>query len=295
MRFPIISPAGARLLPPLALSCREGCEKRDHLRLPSPKSVLRHACPVVLEAVLAPLALFYLVLVTAGFRGALVAALVWSYLAFGRRVRKGERVSTMLLLGVTLLTLRTVISFITGSSFLYFIQPTVTAVLIALVLIASAFVGRPFTERFAHDFCPIGPDLLARPSVRRFFVRVSILWATALLVNAGIVLWLLVSSSLRTFVVERTAITWGVTGIAIYLSITWFLAAMRRDGITVEWAREPRNEDAAALAPVLPTNGVSATDVGDYRCAEMSADQEILPVVHFNANPIEGPRACDLA
>ena len=81
----------------------------------------------------------------------------------------------------------------------------------------------------------MGAELLARPSVRRFFVRISILWATVLMLNAGIVLWLLVSSSLRAFVLERTAITWGLTALAIYLSITRFLAAMRRDGITVEW------------------------------------------------------------
>ena len=237
MKTLVPSPSGAPPLQPLALSCKEGGERRDHLRLPNPRSVLRHACPVVLEAVLAPLALFYVVLVTAGFRGALVAALLWSYLAIGRRLRKGERVSTMLLLGVALLTVRTVISFITGSAFLYFVQPTATTVLVSVVLVASAILGRPITQRFAHDFCPIGPDLLARPSVRRFFIRISILWAAALMVNAGIVLWLLVTSSLRTFVVERTAISWGVTAIAIFLSITWFIAAMRRDGITVDWAR----------------------------------------------------------
>ena len=47
------------------------------------------------------------------------------------------------------------------------------------------------------------------------------------MLNAGIVLWLLGSSSLRAFVPERTAITWGLT-VAIFLSITRFVAAMRR-------------------------------------------------------------------
>lgn len=221
---------------PLALSCRdEGSSSREHLRLPRPQSVVRHALPVVLEAVLAPLALFYVVLVVAGFRGALLAALVWSYLALARRLQRRERISTMLLVGVVLLSARTAVAFVTGSAFLYFVQPTATTAVISILLVVSAVLGRPFTQRFAHDFCPMGAELLARPSVRRFFVRISILWATVLMLNAGIVLWLLVSSSLRAFVLERTAITWGLTALAIYLSITRFLAAMRRDGITVEW------------------------------------------------------------
>jgi hypothetical protein len=141
------------------------------------------------------------------------------------------------LLGTLLLTVRTTVSFVTGSAFLYFAQPTAGMVVISLVLAGSAIIRRPFTQRFAHDFCPIDPELLARPGVRRFFIRISLLWATVLMLNAGVVFWLLVSSSLRAFVLERSAVTYGLTAAAIFFSITRFLAAMRRDGITVEWAR----------------------------------------------------------
>jgi hypothetical protein len=37
-------------------------------------------------------------------------------------------------------------------------------------------------------------------------------------------------------VLERSAVTYGLTAIAIFFSITGFMAMMRRDGITVEWA-----------------------------------------------------------
>jgi hypothetical protein len=57
------------------------------------------------------------------------------------------------------------------------------------------------------------------------------------MLNAGIVFWLLLSSSLRAFVLERTAVTWSLTIAAIFLSVTRFVAAMRRDGVTVEWGR----------------------------------------------------------
>ena len=198
---------------------------------------MQHACPIVLEAVVGPVALFYLVLMLTNFRGALLAALGWSYVALLLRIRRGERVSTLLLLGTTLLTVRIVVAFVTGSAIVYFAQPMATAVVASFLLIGSAALGRPFTQRFAHDFCPIDPELLARPHVHRFFIRISILWATILMLNAGIVFWLLLSSSLRSFVLERTAVTWGLTALAIYLSVTRFVAAMRDDGLTVEWGR----------------------------------------------------------
>jgi intracellular septation protein A len=197
--------------------------------------VIRHALPVVLEGVVGPLVLFYLLLVVSGFRGALIAALAWSYLALGRRLFKGERVSMLLLFGTILITLRTVIAFITGSAFVYFAQPTAGTIVISLALLVSALLGRPFTQRFAHDFCPMDPAIMRRPLVRRFFIRISVLWASVLMLNAGLVFWLLISSSLRSFVLERSAVTYGLTAVAIFISITGFMAMMRRDGITVEW------------------------------------------------------------
>ena len=156
----------------------------------------------------------------------------------------------LLLFGTILITLRTVIAFVTGSAFLYFAQPTAGTVAISLALLVSAVVGRPFTQRFAHDFCPMDPAIMKRPLVRRFFIRISVLWATVLMLNAGLVFWLLVSSSLRSFVLERSVVTYGLTAIAIFFSITGFMAMMRRDGITVQWAKNTgqfgltRNSDA---------------------------------------------------
>ena len=203
--------------------------------MPSARSVLWHAVPVVLESVVAPLAAYYSVLLIAGFRGALIGALVWSYLIVARRVVRRERVSTLLLLGTILLTMRTLVSFVTGSAFLYFIQPTASTFLASFLLVCSALLGRPFTQRFTHDFCPLTPELLARPTVHRFFIRVSFLWAVAMFVNGGVVLWLLLNASARAFPLERVAITLSLTAAAIFFSVTWFARSMRRDGVTVQF------------------------------------------------------------
>ena len=153
--------------------------------------------------------------------------------------------STLLVLGTLLLTVRTAVSFITGSAIVYFAQPMATAVVISIVLIASAALGCPFTQRFAHDFCPIDPELLALAA------RPAVLHPDLAAVGHGPAPQrrhraVLLSSSLHAFVLERSAVTYGLTAVAIYLSVTRFVATMRRDGITVEWAANRVQEPQSA-------------------------------------------------
>jgi len=206
------------------------------LHLPSPRAFLRHALPGLVESTLGPAALFYLVLVLAGFRGALIAALGWSYLALGRRIVRRQRLPGLLVLGIVLITARTVVAFVTGSAVVYFVQPAAGTVVTALVFVASVFAGRPLAQHLAHDFLPLDAELLQRPHVRQFFVRISLLWAVVLLTNAGFVLWLLFESTLRAFVLERAMVTLVLTGGGIVLSTLWFLRTMRHAGISVRWS-----------------------------------------------------------
>ena len=207
--------------------------------MPAPRAALCHAVPVLLEGVIGPIAVFYLALIAAGLHVALLVALAWSFIAFSRRVHRHQRVSTVLMLDVVLLTIRTVVAFVTGNALIYFIQPMAWSLLVALVLIVSAITRRPFTQRFAQDFCPFDVTVLERPRVQRFFVQVSLLWAGVLIANTGIVLWLLLSSSLATFVLERTGVAWTLTAFAVVCSILGFTAAMRKDGVTVQWGPRP--------------------------------------------------------
>ena len=74
------------------------------------------------------------------------------------------------------------------------------------------------------------------------------------MLNVGLVFWLLVSSSRRSFVVERSVVTYGLTAIAIFISISGLMAMMRRDGITVQWAnaRTPRFDPESAGRGTAP-------------------------------------------
>ena len=194
------------------------------LPLPMPRltALARHATPHLLETTLIPLGLFYAGLQLFGLWGALLAALVWSYTALLRRLVTGQRVSGMLVLGIVGLTARTALALATGSAFLYFLQPTMGTGLVAGVFLGSVLLGRPLAQRLAADFLPLPEALLARPGVRHFFQRVSLLWAAVFLANTGISLWLLLSQSLATFLWSRTVASLTLTGLAIAASTWWF-------------------------------------------------------------------------
>jgi hypothetical protein len=208
----------------------------DHvLHLPSPLASLRHSLPALAEGVVGPFAAFYVFLLVAGFRGALIGGLSWTCLALARRLIRKERPPGTVLLGAVILAVRTAVAFVTGSAFVYFAQPTFATAGVALVFLVTALARRPIVERLAKDFCPLDPAVLARPAVRRFFLQVSLLWAAVLFTNAGLVMWLLLTSSLKAFVLERTAASWALTVVAIACSTAWFVHAMRREGLRVQW------------------------------------------------------------
>jgi uncharacterized membrane protein len=209
------------------------------LHLPSLRHFGRRALPTLVESSLGPLVLFYAMLSLVGFRGALIAALVWSYAAAGRRLLCRQPVPALLALGLGLVTVRTVVSFLTKSAFLYFAQPTAGTIFVALLFFVTALTNRPLVERLARDFCPLEDDFMARPIVRQFFLRVSFLWSVVLLVNSGFVLWLLVTSPLHAFVIERTLVGWVLMGSGIAISTAWFIRVMRRAGITVRFGSLP--------------------------------------------------------
>jgi hypothetical protein len=209
------------------------------VHLPALRQIARSAASHLLEAILVPLGLFYSVLWALGLRWALVAALAWSYAAVARRLVSGQPVPGLLLLGSVLFTVRTVIALVTGSAFVYFLQPTLGTFMVAGLFLCSLRWGRPLAERLAHDFCPLPETLVANGTVRRFFGHISLLWALVYAVNGATTLALLLSSSLGAFLVLKTATSTILTVAAIGLSFLWFRRSLRNEGVTLRWAKAP--------------------------------------------------------
>src|SRR3954470_9860829 len=107
------------------------------VEIPRLRTMARHALPHLIEATFIPLILFYTFLWTAGVWGALVAALVWSYAAIIRRAATGQRIPGIPVLGTLGLTLRTIAAFASGSVFIYFLQPSLTTVVVSGAFLLS--------------------------------------------------------------------------------------------------------------------------------------------------------------
>jgi hypothetical protein len=202
-------------------------------RIPSLRVLARHAGPYLVEATIIPLALFYLCLWTGGIWLALGVALGWSYMALLRRVVARRRIPGLLVMGAIGLTTRTIVAVSTGSVFIYFLQPTLTTVVVAGAFLLSVPAGRPLAARLAADFCPLPPAVLSSPHVRRFFSRITLLWAFVNLSNAAGTIYLLLTRSVGTYLVTKTVLSLALTGGGIAVSTVWFKVSMRRHGILV--------------------------------------------------------------
>jgi hypothetical protein len=205
------------------------------LEIPRLRALARHALPNLVEATVVPVLVFYAALWLVGVWGGLVGALVWSYTAIVRRLVTGRPVPGLLALGVVGLTARTVVAALSGSVFVYFLQPTLTTVLIAGVFLASVPAGRPIAERLAGDFCPLPANFIGSPPVRRFFARITVLWAFVQLANAALSIWLLITQPVGTYVLAKSVTSWALTLVAVGLSTLYFKLSMRNHGIAIHW------------------------------------------------------------
>ena len=166
-------------------------------------AVARRGLPGIIEASLVPSALFLIVTGAATATIAMLAVLVWGSTNILRRVVRGKSVPAVLMLAMGGLTVKTLVGVVSGSTFAYFLQPVATTVAIGAAFFGSVLIGRPLIGRIAHDFCPISPEVAARPSVVRLFAGLTVLWATVQLVNAGATLGMLFSLPTTLFVVLK--------------------------------------------------------------------------------------------
>jgi hypothetical protein len=226
---------GSSTVPFLVVDDLPGGEKpASALRLPRSHllgQVARRSFPRLVEATLVPAALFYLSLSLFGFGAALAAALCWAYGAMACRRILHRPIPPILMLAAVALTIRTVVAAAAGSAFIYFLQPIVCTTGVAAVFLLSIAAGRPLVGRLAADFCPLAPDVAARPGVVRLFTRLTALWAGVNLASAAATLTLLVTLPVATFVVTKTITSLTITSLGIVLTVCWSLRTAHHEGL----------------------------------------------------------------
>jgi hypothetical protein len=201
------------------------------IAIPSLLQLGRRAIPQAFEAAIVPSALFIVVARYAGDNAGIAAALGFALAAVGWRFLTGCRVPGMMVLAIVTLVARSLLAFVSGSTFLYFLQPSVGGCCLAAAFLVSVTLDRPLARRFAGDFCALPGDVLAEAHVHRFFCRISVMWGAVGLAKTALVLWLLATQTTSTYVVTKTVISISVTVVAVAVSVVWFRRSINRHGL----------------------------------------------------------------
>jgi intracellular septation protein A len=200
----------------------------EHPRL---KAIIRRLALSLLIACVVPAILFNFFLFAVNVWTALVAALVWSYSALAWRMATRRRLSGLLILTVSVMTLRTAVALSSGNTILYFLQPIVTDALLSSLFFVSLASARPVVARLAADFYPMDTELALRPRVQQLFWRLTLMWALLCLAKAVMTLWLLESQSLETFVVFKSVSILSINAIAAAATVFAAVLVARKEGV----------------------------------------------------------------
>ena len=211
------------------------CAPHHVIDMAAPSTIVRHAARTVLFVSVAPMVAFYLALSAFGLTVAISVALAWYYGGvLGRLMRRRPVVGAMVL-GAGLMTVRALVAIWTGSAFVFFLQPVAGTVATATSFALTALAGRPLVERLADDFVPVPPELSRRLRANRFFRYASLVWAVVYGINAAGTVWLLVSSSLSSFMLLKTVLSPALTGVAIAATYLVLRRTLRREGVHLRW------------------------------------------------------------
>jgi hypothetical protein len=205
--------------------------------IPDLRAALRHAAPNVVEAKLVPLVILVVLLELAGTVPAVLGALAWVLATLAYRSMTRRPLPGLVLFAAVTLLARTAATVATGSMFVYFLQPTVTTVFVGLAFLVSVPLGAPLAERLATDLLPFDEPTITHPIVRQFFVRLSLVWAGASMVNASITMWLLVSQPATTFVVAKTFLGPMTAVVSIGTMLVWLRSKLSASGTRIVWSR----------------------------------------------------------
>lgn len=188
--------------------------------MPRLTALVKQAVPRLLEGVIAPLAVFYAALAVLGLNGALVAAVAWVYAGVGWRLIRRRRVPGTMVLAMIAITARALLGWWSGSPVVYFIQPELGTICISMAFLASVRLRRPLVQKLTLDYIHLPSFVLKHERVRRFFARITLLWAFVLLANSTVSIWLLLHQSIGTYLLVRTATVAAISGLA-FLGSAW--------------------------------------------------------------------------
>lgn len=201
------------------------------IELPPLAAILVHAGKNLLEATVIPMVAFYVLLSVYGLRPALIGAFCWSLAMIVLRALRGHRIPGVLAGGLAMLAMRAALAWVTGSVFLYMLQPAMGQMLVALAFGGSVLLRRPLAGILAKDFVPLPASLLALPKMHHCFRLISLLWALTMGAQAVANVSLLTHASLGWFMLLGKIVGTSIGVTAVAASIYLFLKIMRSERV----------------------------------------------------------------
>lgn len=209
------------------------------------RPTLLNGLRLLLETVVVPTLLLYVCMLTVGGIAGLVAVLVWCAITVAVRLTTVRRVPGTLLLALAMLVGRTSIALALSSVYVYLLQPVAGSMVMAVLFIGSALIGRPITLRLAQDFVKLPHGLVSDDRVRKMFVQVSLLWGVSRLLDAGMSLGVL-HFGIAAGIFSRGVFSGLLTALSIGVCSYWGWSRLRRiEGVRFRFGAPP----APAAAP----------------------------------------------
>jgi hypothetical protein len=199
---------------------------------------------LLLETVIVPTLLLYACVVTVGGLVGLVAVLIWCVGTVAVRLVTVRRVPGTLLLAIAMLVARTAIALALSSVYVFLLQPIAGSMVMAVLFIGSALLGRPITLRLAQDFVRLPTALVSDARVHRMFVQVSLLWGVSRLLDAGMSLGIL-HFGLVAGIFSRGVLSGLLTALSIAACSYYGWTRLHRiEGVTVRFGASGQPEAA---------------------------------------------------
>ena len=211
--------------------------------------IRKNGFPILREIVIniaAPLAIYTYAKADLGEVQALMASsippIAWSILEFIRH-RRIDAISIMVVASIVL----SLVAFMGGGGvrFLQLREKLIT-VLIGLVFLGSAAIGRPLIFEFARATmrrrsAAEGESFEAlreNAYFRRSMTVMTLVWGFGLVIEAGLAAWLVFQMSVAEFMVVSRVLGYGTIGL-LTLWTFWFVRRQRRRGAARAAAAEP--------------------------------------------------------
>ncbi|WP_163695827.1 MULTISPECIES: VC0807 family protein [Mumia] len=195
---------------------------------PRSRDVLARVVGSLFVAAIVPGVLLWTMLQLFNVAVAVIAVLAWMLVAMGWRYATKRPVSVLLLLTLGILTIKTAFTLVSGNTFVYFVQPVIADVIVAVIFLGSLWTARPIIARIAPDFYPLSASTAAHPEIRALFRRLTLMWGAVILAKGAITLWLLLSLSTASFVLIKGGAVFTLTVVATVVTIVWSAAVVRR-------------------------------------------------------------------